>query len=169
MRGKKLLFLGALFGAFALVGCGGNKTEKPTTKDDTTTTTAEPQLSYDFVIYEKDSDNADLSNNTVVATYHITYYASTAKTVTDTLIKGEGDKYYFTDGGTDYLVLTDSGYGLSYSEGYFSNYAECAGNKQIDVSWSYTAVNGEAASKGIGETKLNGLTTYGFVINGWKD
>ena len=28
--------------------------------------------------------------------------------------------------------------------------------------------NGEVASKGIGETKLKGLTTYGFVIDGWK-
>ena len=165
---KKILFLGVLFGAFFLAGCKDKTTAKPTTSDDTTTTTAEPSLSYNFVIYEPDSNNTDLSDNTVVATYTITYYASSATYVTDSLIKGSDNKYYFVEGGTDYLVLTDSGYGLSYTQGYFKDYAACAENTAIDVSWSLTTVNGEVASKGIGETKLKGLTTYGFVIDGWK-
>jgi hypothetical protein len=86
--------------------------------------------------------------------------------VTDTLIKKDG-KYYFSEESNDYLVLTDSGYGLSYTQGYFANYSECASGA-IDVSWSYTAVNGAASTVGIGETPLDGLNEYGFVINGWK-
>ena len=57
---------------------------------------------------------------------------------------------------------------MSYSEGYFENYSGCSQGEQIDVSWSYTAVNGKAAPTGIGETSLDGLNEYGFVINGWK-
>lgn len=156
-------------GVVALFGC--EKKAEPTTVQPTTfepTTTAEPTLSYDFVIYEKDSDNTDLSDNTVVATYHISYKASESTTVTDTLIKGEGNKYYFVQGGTDYLILEDSAYGLSYTEGYFENYSECANNTQINVFNSLTTVNGEMASTGIGTTPLTGLTTYGFVINAWS-
>ena len=175
MKGKILLT--AVFAAFLLSGCKSKTTTKeattakPTSVVPTTqkvTTTEEKTLSYNFVIYEKDSDNDDLSNNTVVATYTISYKASESKTVTDTLIKGEGDKYYFVEGGTDYLVLKDSGYGLSYDKGYFKDYSECASETEIDVSWSYSAVNGSMAEKGIGETKLDGLVTYGFVIQGWK-
>lgn len=121
--------------------------------------------SYDFVIYESDGDNTDLSDNKVVARYHIEY--TEQKTVTDTLIK-KGSKYYFSSDSSDYLVLEDGGYGLSYTNGYFENYADCAGGKEIDVSWSYTAVNGNAATAAIGETSLDGLTEFGFVINGWK-
>ena len=64
--------------------------------------------------------------------------------------------------------MKNSAYGLSYSEGYFHNYSECSSGDQIDVSWSLTTVNGVAASTGIGETSLDGLIEYGFVINGWK-
>ena len=120
---------------------------------------------YDFIIYESDSDNSNLSDNPVVANYHIEYTG--CKTVTDTLIK-KGSVYFFDDESPDYLILKDSQYGLSYSEGYFHNYSECASGEQIDVSWSYTAVNGSMAPNGIGETALDGLTEYGFVINGWK-
>jgi hypothetical protein len=120
--------------------------------------------SYDFVIYESDSDNSDLSDNKVVARYTIEY--TDCKTVTDTLIEEDG-KYYFSKKSKDYLVLVDSGYGLSYTKGYFENYSECASGA-IDVSWSYTAVNGKSATVGIGETPLSGLVEYGFVINGWK-
>ena len=56
---------------------------------------------------------------------------------------------------------------LSYTNGYFANYSECA-TGPIDVSWSYTAVNGQSSMYGIGETALEGLVEYGFVINGWK-
>ena len=66
------------------------------------------------------------------------------------------------------MILKNSAYGLSYSEGYFHDYSGCSDGEQIDVSWSYTAVNGQAASYGIGETSLDGLLEYGFVINGWK-
>ena len=121
--------------------------------------------SYDFVIYESDSDNSDLSDNKIVARYTIEYVD--CKTVTDTLINKDG-KYYFSLKSNDYLVLVDSGYGLTYTNGYFANFNECANGKEIDVSWSYTAVNGKSASQGIGETPLEGLTEYGFVINGWK-
>ena len=120
--------------------------------------------SYDFVIYESDSDNSDLSDNKVVVKYTIEYVA--CKTVTDTLIEKDG-KYYFNKKSNDYLVLTDSGYGLTYTEGFFENYFECS-NGAIDVSWSYTAVNGKSSTVGIGETPLSGLVEYGFVINGWK-
>ena len=120
--------------------------------------------SFVFVIYESDSDNADLSDNKVVARYTIEY--NDCQTVTDTLIEKDG-KYYFSEDSDDYLILKDSGYGLSYTEGYFANYSECS-NGAIDVSWSYTAVNGAMASFGIGETPLDGLVEFGFVINGWK-
>lgn len=177
MKGK--ILLSALFGVFLLCGCSKNTTTtkeattvKPTTVAPTTTktvtTTEEKTLSYNFVIYEKDSDNADLSDNPVVVSYTITYKASESKTVTDTLIKGENDKYYFVEGGTDYLVLKDSQYGLSYDKGYFKDFADCASETEIDVSYSLTTVNGTAASTGIGATKLEGLTTYGFVIQAWK-
>ena len=120
--------------------------------------------SFVFVIYESDSDNSDLSDNKVVARYTIEY--NDCQNVTDTLIEKDG-KYYFIDDAEDYLILKDSGYGLTYTEGYFANYSECS-NGAIDVSWSYTAVNGAMASFGIGETPLDGLVEYGFVINGWK-
>ncbi len=120
---------------------------------------------YDFIIYESDSDNSNLSDNPVVATYHIEY--KDCKTVTDTLIK-KGSAYFFSETSPDYLIIKNSAYGLSYTEGYFSNYSGCADGEQIDVSWSYTAVNGSVAPSGIGETTLEGLTEYGFVINGWK-
>ena len=120
--------------------------------------------SFVFVIYESDSDNSELSDNKVVARYTIEY--NDCKTITDTLIQKDG-KYYFSENSNDYLILVDSGYGLSYTQGYFTNYAECASGA-IDVSWSYTAVNGKSATVGIGETPLDGLKEYGFVINGWK-
>lgn len=121
--------------------------------------------SYDFIIYETDSDNLDLSDNIVIAKYKIEY--TNCKTVTDTLIKKDG-KYYFSLNSKDYLVLSDSGYGLTYTHGYFENYDECKNETLIDVSWSYTAVNGKSSTQGIGETQLDGLIEYGFVINGWK-
>lgn len=121
--------------------------------------------SFDFVIYESDSDNSNLSDNVVVARYSIEYV--NCATVTDALIKKD-NAYYFSEDSKDYLILVDSGYGLSYTEGYFQNYLECADGKAIDVSWSYIAVNGEMAQQGIGETKLEGLVEFGFVINGWK-
>ena len=121
---------------------------------------------YDFIIYESDSDNTNLSDNKVVAKYTIEY--ADCKMVTDTLIKKEDNKYYFSKKSDDYLVLADSAYGLSYTNGYFKNYSACANNTAIDVSWSLTTVNGEVASTGIGATPLEGLTEYGFVIDGWK-
>lgn len=120
--------------------------------------------SFEFIIYESDSDNSNLSDNKVVAKYSIEYVD--CQTVTDTLIEKDG-KYYFSKDSNDYLILKDSGYGLTYTEGYFKNYAECS-NGAIDVSWSYTAVNGKSSTQGIGETPLEGLEEYGFVINGWK-
>lgn len=122
--------------------------------------------SYDFIIYEKDATNEDLSDNKVVATYHIEY--ANCKTVAESLIK-KGSIYFFSESSPDYLVMKNTQYGLSYSEGYFHDYAECAEGDQIDVSWSYTAVNGAMANFGIGETPLEGLKQYGFVINGWKE
>ena len=120
--------------------------------------------SFEFVIYESDSDNSNLSDNKVIAKYTIEYVD--CQTVSDTLIEKDG-KYYFSKDSNDYLILKDSGYGLTYTEGYFNNYAECS-NGAIDVSWSYTAVNGKSSTQGIGETPLEGLEEYGFVINGWK-
>ena len=147
---KILTFTLALVGCVAILsGCGKKKVDG----------------SYDFIIYESDSDNTNLSDNKVVAKYHIEYVG--CKTVTDTLIKKEGNKYYFSKKSKDYLVLEDSAYGLSYTKGYFKDFADCANNTEIDVSWSLTTVNGEVASTGIGGTALEGLTEYGFVINGW--
>lgn len=147
---KILTFTLALVGCVAiLTSCGKKKVDG----------------SYDFIIYESDSDNTNLSDNKVVAKYHIEYVG--CKTVTDTLIKKEDNKYYFTKKSKDYLVLEDSAYGLSYTKGYFKDFADCANNTEIDVSWSLTTVNGEVASTGIGGTALDGLTEYGFVINGW--
>lgn len=120
---------------------------------------------YDFIIYASDSDNDNLSNNPIVAKYHIEYAG--CKTVSDTLIKKDS-KYYFSDKSSDYLILTDSAYGLTYTEGYFLNYFECEGEKQIDISWSMTTINGTLSNSGISETPLDGLIEYGFIINGWK-
>jgi len=147
---KVVVFTLALVGCVAaLTGCGKKKVDG----------------SYDFIIYESDADNTDLSDNKVVAKYHIEYVE--CKTVTDTLIKKEDNKYYFSKKSKDYLVLADSAYGLSYTKGYFKNFADCKDNTEIDVSWSLTTVNGQVAPTGIGETALEGLTEYGFVINGW--
>ena len=121
--------------------------------------------SFDFIIYESDSNNNDLSDNKIVVKYTIDYV--NCQTVTDALIK-KGDKYYFTEKSKDYLVLVNGPYGLSYTEGYFENYHECENNTVIDISWSYTAVNGTSSTYGISETPLDGLKEYGFVINGWK-
>ena len=134
----------------------------------TTLTGCSPKVevdgAFDFIIYESDSDNTNLSDNPIVAKYHIEYVS--CKTVTDALIKKD-NQYYFSEDSQDYLILVDGGYGLSYTNGYFVNYAECV-NGPIDVSWSYTTVKGQASMYGIGETPLEGLTEYGFVINGWK-
>ena len=119
---------------------------------------------YDFVIYESDADNTDLSDNPVVAKYHIEYVG--CSTVSETLIK-RGSAYFFSEDSSDYLIMKNSAYGLTYTEGYFQNYSGCASGDQIDVSWSLTTVNGAVASTGIGQTPLEGLTEYGFVINGW--
>ena len=53
---------------------------------------------YDFVIYESDSDNSILSDNVVVARYHIEY--SNCKTVAETLIQKDGKYYYQTSSST---------------------------------------------------------------------
>ena len=146
---KKIFFLAAITFMVVLTGC----IQKPVVDG-----------SFEFVIYESDSDNSNLSDNKVVARYTIEYV--NCQTVTDTLIEKDG-KYYFSEDSNDYLVLQDSGYGLTYTTGYFANYAECV-DGAIDVSWSYTAVNGVSSSTGIGQTPLEGLEEYGFVINGWK-
>ena len=146
---KKLFLVVAMIFMVTLAGCD----QKPVVDG-----------SFEFIIYESDSDNSNLSDNKVVAKYTIEYVD--CQTVTDTLIEKDG-KYYFSKDSNDYLILKDSGYGLSYTEGYFENYAECS-NGAIDVSWSYTAVNGKSSTHGIGETPLEGLEEYGFVINGWK-
>lgn len=151
-------------GVVALVGCG-KKTEPTTTAAPTTTatpTTTVEVKSYNFVIYESDSDNYNLSDNKVVTTYTINYTTKTY--VPETLIKNEG-KYYFAENGTDYFTIKSG----MIDKVYFKDYSECAGNKEIDASWSYCAVNGQMAPKGIEETTLDGLVTYGLVINGWKD
>ena len=70
---------------------------------------------YNFIIYESDSDNSDLSDNLIVANYRIEYVG--CKTVTDTLIK-KGSAYFFNEKSPDYLILKNSAFGLSYSEGY---------------------------------------------------
>jgi len=119
---------------------------------------------YDFIIYAPDSDNTNISDNPVVATYHIEY--TNCATVTDTLIK-MGNVYKFSSDSNDYLILKKGAYGLYYTEGYFANYSECSEGDQIDVSWSSTFVNGATAQTAIGETPLTGLNTFGFVINGW--
>ena len=146
---KKLFLIVATIFMVTLAGCN----QKPVVDG-----------SFEFIIYESDSDNSNLSDNKVVAKYTIEYVD--CQTVTDTLIEKDG-KYYFSKDSNDYLILKDSGYGLTYTEGYFENYAECS-NGAIDVSWSYTAVNGKSSTHGIGETPLEGLEEYGFVINGWK-
>ena len=149
---KKFLFLIALLfiSATTLTGCNPKK---------------EVDGSFKFIIYESDSNNNDLSDNKIVATYIIEY--KECKTVTDALIKKDGNKFYFSEDSEDYLILEDSAYGLTYTKGYFKNYDECVSGA-IDVSWSYTAVNGNMSSYGIGETPLEGLEEFGFVINGWK-
>ncbi len=162
-------------GVVALFGCEKKKedtttTQTPTTEAPTTTETPAPVVDtrpyFYFVIYEKDSDNDNLANNKIVASYEIRY--STATNVATSLIKGAGNKYYFVEGGTDYITLKDSGYGLSYDKGYFKNYSGCANDTEIDVSWSYSAVNGTMASAGIEGTSLTDLNQYGFVIDGWR-
>ena len=76
---KAIIFTLALFGSVAILsGCGKKKVDG----------------SYKFIIYERDADNSDLSDNKVVATYTIEY--TDCKTVTDTLIKDpNSNKYYF--------------------------------------------------------------------------
>ena len=167
---KKGLFLVALLGLLALVGCGkkdektsGTTTVAPTTTENTPTVDTRPY--YNFIIYEKDSDNTNLSDNKVVASYLVRY--STATNVADSLIK-KGNKYYFVEDGTDYLILEDSAWGLTYVKGYFENYSECANNKEIEVDWSMTTGNGVSLMTGIGTTPLEGLNQYGFVIDGWR-
>jgi hypothetical protein len=162
---KIFLIVALLLVSFATTLSGCNiKTETEMT-DGTFKTETELNGSFDFVIYESDSDNNNLSDNKVVARYTINYHD--CETVTEALYK-KGDKYYFSLSSNDYLVLEKGAYGLTYTEGYFENYAECSGGKAIDVSWSYTAVNCQMSSKGISETSLAGLTEFGFVINGWK-
>lgn len=150
MDKKKIVFTYLFLSMFALTGC--NKNQKV-------------DGSYDFIIYESDLDNSNLFDNIVLVKFHIEYTG--CKTVTDTLIK-KGSIYFFSETSPDYLVLKNSTYGLSYSEGYFEEYLGCSKGEQIDISWSYTTVNGVAAAYGIGETPLEGLKEYGFVINGWK-
>ena len=164
---KFLLFvLTLIFGVTLLTGCG-KTTAKPTTKSSSTDEkVADTRPTYCFIIYEKDSDNNNLNDNKVVASYLIHY--STGDKVSDTLIKGSGNKYYFVEGGTDYLVLKNSQYGLSYDKGYFENYSGCANNTEIDVSWSMTLGNGESLMTGIGSTSVEDLAQYGFVIDGWR-
>jgi len=148
---KALIFTLALVGCVGVLsGCGKKKVDGK----------------YDFIIYESDSDNTDLSDNKVVAKYTIEY--ADCKTVSDTLIKKEGNEYYFSKKSDDFLVLENSAYGLTYTKGYFKDYGPCANKTVIDLSWSLTTVNGETASTGIGQTALEGLTEYGFVIDGWK-
>ena len=146
---KKIFLIVAMIFMVTLAGCN----QKPVVDG-----------TFEFIIYESDSDNSNLSDNKVVAKYTIEYVD--CQTISDTLIEKDG-KYYFSKDSNDYLILKDSGYGLTYTEGYFEYYAECS-NGAIDVSWSYTAVNGVSATVGIGETPLEGLEEYGFVINGWK-
>lgn len=119
---------------------------------------------FNFVIYESDNDNNDLSDNVVVVSYEILY--NDCSVVTETFIV-EGNKYYFNEDKVDYLVFENGAYGLNYTNGYFKNYDECI-DGEIDVSWSMTFVNGKLASTSIGETPLEGLDEFGFVINGWK-
>ncbi len=121
---------------------------------------------YDFVIYEKDEDNFDLSNNKIVKVFHIKY--TNCSTVIDTLIEKDG-KYYFSSESNDYLILEKGVYGFSYKYGYFENYFACEDENIIDVSWSYTSFNGNQCQYGIGETPVANLKEYGFVINGWKN
>ena len=72
----------------------------------TTLTGCSPKVevdgSFDFIIYESDADNTNLSDNPIVARYHIEYVD--CKTVTDALLKKE-DKYYFSEDSNDYLIL----------------------------------------------------------------
>lgn len=170
---KIFVFAACAVSALAVFGCSQKSATGSTQKTSVVSSqkssvassqNTEPDGAYDFIIYESDSNNDDLSDNPVVARYHIEYVNAT--TIPDTLIKN-GSTYYFSKDSEDYLILTDSGYGLSYSEGYFKNYSGCS-NGKIDVSWSKTYVNGTTASLGIGATTLEGLKEYGFVINGWK-
>jgi len=167
---KILLFMVTLvFSLVLLTGCGKDKptTKAPTTSGVTTEAKVDDRAYFNFIIYEKDSDNTKLSDNKVVASYFVRYSEGT-KNVSDALIKGEKNKYYFVEGGTDYLVLESSQYGLTYTKGYFENYSGCADNTEIDVSWSMTLGNGESLMTGISSTPLEGLNQYGFVIDGWR-
>jgi len=118
---------------------------------------------YDFVIYESDFDNSNLTDNKVISSFTITY--SQCSTVVDTLIK-DGNRYYFDVSKADYIVMEPSTYGLMYKKGYFSDYSECK-NGEIDVSMSGTYINGKMAMVGISDVSLLGLVTYGFVVNAW--
>lgn len=150
---KRILVLAALFilGAVCMTAC----TERQGKSG-----------AYDFVIYESDRDNSDLSDNTVVARYHISYDEN-CKSVSDTLIKKD-TAYYFDEKSEDFIIMENGPFGLTYTEGYFAGYADCKDGRTTDISWSYTAVNGAMATAGISETSLDGLNEYGFVINGWK-
>lgn len=141
---------GLIIGSVALASC----TQKPAVDG-----------AYDFIIYESDADNTVLSDNPIVATYHIEYVD--CKTVPETLIK-KGSAYFFSESSSDYLILKNSSFGLSYSEGYFENYSGCENGEQIDVSWSMVCTNGVLSNNGIGEESLQDLVEYGFIINGWK-
>lgn len=120
---------------------------------------------FDFVIYESDSNNYDLSDNPCVSKFHIVY--DNCESVTDALIK-TGNRYYFDSSKVDYLVLEDGPFGLTYKSGYFSNYKPCSSG-EIDVSWSMIFVDKELASSGIGNISLGNIQEVGFVIDGWKD
>jgi len=150
---KAFAFVGAIACGLVLVTATSCGAEKATGE-------------YEFVILAPDSDNTNLSDNPVVAKYTIKYTDATY--VSDSLILKDG-KYYFSKKSDDYLVLEDGSYGLSYQKGYFKNYSACANNTEIDVSWSMTTSNGyQALMTGIGSTPLEGLTSYEFVIDGWK-
>lgn len=116
--------------------------------------------SYTFIVYASDADNNDISNNPVVATYTIEYYQ--CDSVANSLIQKDG-KHYLSN--TDYLVLANGQYGLYLDKGFFNGYNQ----NEVDLSWSKTTINGgQDLFTGIGETPLEGITSFELIIDGWK-
>lgn len=111
--------------------------------------------SYEFVIYAPDDDCTVISDNRVVVKYTITYTDETY--VLDSLILKDG-KYYFEENGTDYIQVS----GGFITGAHFEAYTE-----SFDATYTMTYANGEQAQTGIDQVALEGLTSFGFVIDGW--
>lgn len=143
---KRIIFLLSSFILlFCLVSCSNNNT-------------------YDFVIYEPDINNLDLSDNKEIKRFTISYDED-AKYVSDTLIKKNTNVYKFQNNTIDYLILEEDTYGLYYKYAFFSSYELCE-HGQIDITDALLMVDGVKSDYYIGNLEVSGVKEVSLVLNG---